>query len=421
SPREHALFDVLREIAARRHPGAVVSTPLATGFTDCHYFRVRGIPCYGFVPFELSDRDASLVHGNDERISIANLKSGTHVLYEIVSRLAGAQICGPRSANRRYHWRMASAFETDIPARLDQLAWSRFHWLVVIALGVTWALDGLEVTIVGALGSVLEEPGTLGLSATEVGLAGTVYIAGPLAGALLCGHLPDRHGRKRLFLITLSLYVLATSATALSVDFATFAACRFLTGMGIGGEYAAINSAIDELIPARVRGVTDLAINGSYWLGTALGAVLSAVLLDPRVLGHELGWRAAFGLGALLAVAIMIVRRFVPESPRWLLVHGRHAEAQEVVAGIEARCAPRDPDAALTRIRVAALDRISFATIARVIFASYRSRALLGLVLMIAQAFFYNAIFFTYALTLTRFYAVPTDGAGSYLLPFALG
>src|SRR5262249_56693091 len=204
----------------------------------------------------------------------------------------------------------------------DQLAWLRFQWLVVIALGVTWALDGLEVTIVGALGSVLEEPGTLGLSATQVGLAGTVYIAGALLGALLFGHLTDRHGRKRLFLITLSLYVLATSATALSVDFATFAACRFLTGMGIGGEYAAINSAIDELIPARVRGVTDLAINGSYWLGTALGAVLSAVLLDPRVLGHELGWRPPLRPGALLAGALIVVPRLVPGPPPLPRGHG---------------------------------------------------------------------------------------------------
>jgi MFS family permease len=316
---------------------------------------------------------------------------------------------------------MERVFETDIPARLDRLAWSRFHWLVVVALGVTWALDGLEVTIVGALGSVLEEPGTLGLSATQVGLAGTVYIAGALAGALIFGHLTDRHGRRRLFLITLSLYVLATCATAFSVDFATFAACRFLTGMGIGGEYAAINSAIDELIPARTRGFADLAINGSYWLGTALGAVLSAVLLDPRVLGHELGWRAAFGLGAVLALGIMIVRRFVPESPRWLMVRGRHAEADAIVTAIETSCAASERAGELPRICIAIRERIGFGTIARVILLHYRSRALLGLVLMIAQAFFYNAIFFTYALTLTRFYAVPAERVGAYLLPFALG
>ena len=314
-----------------------------------------------------------------------------------------------------------SPFETDIPARLDRLAWSRFHWLVVVALGVTWALDGLEVTIVGALGSVLEEPGTLGLSATEVGLAGSAYIAGALSGALLFGRLSDRHGRKRLFLVTLSLYALATIATAFSVDFWTFAACRLLTGMGIGGEYAAINSAIDELIPARTRGFADLAINGSYWIGTALGAVLSAVLLDPRVLGHELGWRAAFALGAVLALGIMIVRRYVPESPRWLLARGRRAEAEAIVAQIEAGCAPSGDAAAPARIRIAPLHRVGFRTIARVIFSQYRSRALLGLVMMIAQAFFYNAIFFTYALTLTRFYAVPAERVGAYLLPFALG
>src|SRR5262245_557021 len=316
---------------------------------------------------------------------------------------------------------MERVFETDIPARLDRLAWSGFHWLVVVSLGVTWALDGLEVTIVGALGSVLEEPGTLGLTATQVGLAGTFYIAGALAGALIFGHLTDRHGRRRLFLITLSLYVLATCATAFSVDFWTFAACRFVTGMGIGGEYAAINSAIDELIPARTRGTVALAINGSYWIGTALGAVLSAVLLDPRVLGHELGWRAAFGLGAVLALAIMLVRRFVPESPRWLMVRGRRAEADAIVAAIEASCAPRQHERELPRIRIAMRERIGFRTIARVMLSNYRSRAVLGLVLMVAQAFFYNAIFFTYALTLTRFYAVPAERVGAYLLPFALG
>src|SRR5262245_3799110 len=316
---------------------------------------------------------------------------------------------------------MERVFETDIPARLDRLPWSRFHWLVVVALGVTWALDGLEVTIVGALGSVLQEPGTLGLSATEVGLSGTVYIAGAMIGALLFGHLTDRYGRKRLFLITLSLYVLATSATAFSIDFTTFAVCRLLTGMGIGGEYAAINSAIDELIPARTRGFTALAINGSFWLGTALGAVLSAALLDPRVLGHELGWRAAFGLGAVLALAIMLVRRYVPESPRWLMIRGRHDRAHAIVSEIEARCAMRDPATALPRIPIAPRGHVGFATIARVILGRYRTRALLGLSLMIAQAFFYNAIFFTYSLTLTNFYGVPPERIGGYLLPFALG
>src|SRR5262245_50996768 len=316
---------------------------------------------------------------------------------------------------------MASVFETDVPARLDRLRWGRFHWHVVVALGITWALDGLEVTIVGALGSVLEEPTTLGLDATRVGLAGTAYLAGALVGALWFGRLTDLHGRKRLFLVTLAVYVVATTATAFSFDFWSFAVCRFFTGMGIGGEYAAINSAIDELIPARARGFAALAINGSYWIGTALGAVLSGVLLDPRVLGHRLGWRVAFGAGAILALAILLVRRFLPESPRWLMVRGRIGEADAIVRAIEARCRPVDGAGEPRRIRLAATGHVEFGAIARVIFTQYRRRALLGLSLMVAQAFFYNAIFFTYALTLTRFYGVLPERVGAYLLPFALG
>lgn len=316
---------------------------------------------------------------------------------------------------------MAATFETDIPARLDRLAWSRWHWRVVLALGITWMLDGLEVTIVGALGSVLQLPDTLALTATEVGLAGSVYVAGAIVGALWFGHLADLHGRKRLFLVTLAVYVAATLATAGSVGFASFAVCRFFTGMGIGGEYAAINSAIDELIPARVRGAVNLAINGSYWAGTALGAVVSSLLLDPRVLGYALGWRAAFGLGALLAIAIVVVRRHLPESPRWLMVRGRQAEAEAIVAGIERECACDAAPPAPHRIRIVVGEHIGLRRAASVIFRQYRQRAVLGISLMLAQAFFYNAIFFTYSLTLTAFYGVAPEHIGAFLLPFAAG
>ncbi|HKU43410.1 MAG TPA: MFS transporter [Polyangiales bacterium] len=316
---------------------------------------------------------------------------------------------------------MRSTFETDIPGRLDNLTWSRWHWRVVLALGITWVLDGLEVTIVGALGSVLQEPETLGLSATEVGLSGSVYIAGAILGALIFGHLADRYGRKRLFLVTLAVYVVATLATAASVGFVSFAVCRFFTGMGIGGEYSAINSAIDELIPARVRGAVDLTINGSYWVGTALGALMSSVLLDPNVLGHVWGFRAAFGLGALLAIAILIVRRYVPESPRWLMVRHRHDEALAIVRDIERECGPHDPSAVPRRIRIQVGEHIGLGRVARVILQQYRSRALLGVSLMLAQAFFYNAIFFTYSLTLTEFYGVQPEHIGHFLLPFAVG
>jgi len=314
---------------------------------------------------------------------------------------------------------------SNVPARLDALPWSRWHWRVVCALGVAWMLDGLEVTIVGSFGSVLERADTLALTATQIGWAGSTYVAGAVVGALLFGRLADRLGRKRLFLLTLLVYMAATVATAFTNGFGAFALCRFITGLGIGGEYAAINSAIDELIPARVRGRVNLAINGSFWVGAAVGAVVSLVLLDQRVLGPQ-GWRAGFLLGAVLAVAILLVRRNVPESPRWLMAHGRAGEAERIVAAIEQEVwaqQGRPPGVAahatVSFTRTQAVP--SLREVAHVLLRRYPQRSVVVLALMVSQAFFYNAIFFTYALVLTRFYAVDPARIGLYILPFAAG
>ena len=290
---------------------------------------------------------------------------------------------------------------SDIPPRLDCLPWSRWHWRVVIALGVAWVLDGLEVTIVGSIGSVLERSDTLALSASQVGWSGSLYVGGAVLGALVFGRLADRLGRKRLFMLTLAVYMGATVATAFSGGFTSFAICRFFTGVGIGGEYAAINSAIDELIPARVRGRVNLAINGSFWIGAALGALISLALLDPRVLGPQLGWRAGFLLGAVLAVAILLVRRHVPESPRWLLAHGRADEAERIVADIE-RAAQAEgrvaTEAAQGHVTFTRHHTPTLSEVWHVLLRRYRTRSAVVLALMISQAFFYNAIFFTLSL-----------------------
>ncbi len=315
---------------------------------------------------------------------------------------------------------------SNIPERLDRLPWSRWHWRVVLALGVAWVLDGLEVTIVGSVGSVLERPDTLSLTAAQVGWAGSIYVGGAVLGALVFGRLADRLGRKRLFLLTLAVYMGATVATAFSTGFDSFGLCRFATGIGIGGEYAAINSAIDELIPARVRGRVNLAINGSFWIGAALGALLSLVLLDARVLGPQQGWRAGFLLGAALAAAILLVRRNVPESPRWLLAHGRGDEAERIVAGIEATVSAQFgrhlhavPAPASARFARSALPTL--AEVAHVLLRRYPRRSAVVLALMVSQAFFYNAIFFTYALVLTRFYGIDAARVGLFIFPFAAG
>lgn len=314
--------------------------------------------------------------------------------------------------------------ETDIPARLDRLPWSRWHWLIVIALGATWILDGLEVTLAGALGGILTRGETLGLSETEVGASATAYLSGAVLGALLFGYATDRLGRKRLFFVTVGVYLSATALTAFSWNFWSYAFFRALTGAGIGGEYAAINSAIDELIPARVRGRVDLIINGSYWVGAAVGSAATIVLLDPQFLPASLGWRFVFGIGAVLGLVVMFFRRWIPESPRWLMVRGRESEAEEIVAKVE-RTLALAPDATRTAegpmLRFRARTRTPFSEIWNAIFRQYRERSLLGFVLMVAQAFFYNAIFFTYALVLMRFYGVSAERVSAYLLPFALG
>jgi MFS family permease len=314
--------------------------------------------------------------------------------------------------------------ETDIPARLDRLPWGRFHTLVVVALGITWILDGLEVTLAGSVAGALRQSPVLRFSATDIGFVGSAYLAGAVLGALFFGWLTDRLGRKKLFFITLGVYLVATAATALSWGLWSFALFRFLTGAGIGGEYAAINSTIQELIPARVRGWTDLAINGSFWVGAAAGAAGSIVLLDPALLPADIGWRAAFAIGAALSLVILFMRLWLPESPRWLITHGRPAEAEAVVAGIEERF--RRTGHALEpgpfpSIRLRARTHTPLGEVASTLFRVHRQRALVGLALMAAQAFFYNAIFFTYALVLTDFYGVRPDHVGWYVLPFAAG
>jgi MFS family permease len=313
-----------------------------------------------------------------------------------------------------------SVIRTDIPARLDRLPWSGWHWRVVIALGVSWLLDGLEVTLVGSLGPTLQRPDTLALSAAQIGWAASAYVGGAVLGALFFGRLADRLGRKRIFLVTLAVYLVATILTGFSFDVASFAFCRFLTGFGIGGEYAAINSAIDELIPARVRGAVDLAINGTFWIGAALGAGLSVFLLDKEFLPADIGWRVAFGLGGILSFAILLVRRHVPESPRWLLTHGRVDEAEAVVCAIE-RDVGVSPGEKHQDFSMRALRTVAWSEVVHVLLKRYRSRTVLGLTLMAAQAFFYNAIFFTYALVLARFYGVAEDKVGYYIFPFAIG
>jgi MFS family permease len=312
--------------------------------------------------------------------------------------------------------------ESYVPARLDRLPWMRYHWLLVFALGATWILDGLEVTLAGSVGAMLTNRAALNLSDTQVGASATFYLIGAVLGAIVFGYATDRLGRKRLFFVTVTVYLCATAATAFSWSFASYAFFRALTGAGIGGEYAAINSAIDELIPARVRGRVDLMINGSYWIGAALGAGATIWLLDPRWFPVSVGWRAAFGIGAVLGLVVIFFRRWIPESPRWLMIHGRNEEAERIVDEFESKAGTQmlpPLDEPPTRIRTRTHTR--WREIWNAIVHEHRRRSILGFVLMLTQAFFYNAIFFTYPLVLMRFYGVPSQNAGLYLLPFALG
>jgi MFS family permease len=320
--------------------------------------------------------------------------------------------------------REGGIIETDIPARLDRLHWSGFHTRVVAALGITWILDGLEVTLAGTLSGALKASPSLHFSNLDVGVANSAYLAGAVLGALGFGWLTDRIGRKKLFFITLALYLAATAATSLSWGLASYALFRFLTGAGIGGEYTAINSTIQELVPARYRGWTDLLINGSFWIGAAIGAVSAIVLLDPAVMAPDLGWRLAYLTGACLGLVVLVMRMWIPESPRWLMIHGRPDQANAIVADIEKSVTGHVQDGqqeALPTIKIRMRDHTPLREVANTLFVTYRQRSLVGLALMVAQAFFYNAIFFTFALVLTDFFHIPSDHVGWYLLPFAAG
>jgi MFS family permease len=312
---------------------------------------------------------------------------------------------------------------TDIPARLDRLPWSRWHWIVIVALGITWILDGLEVTLVGSISGVLTQKGTLHLTTAEATAAGSFYLAGAVGGALLFGYLTDRFGRKKLFMITLGVYLLFTVATALAWNFWSFMIFRVLAGSGIGGEYSAINSAIDELVPARVRGRVALAINSSWWIGTAAAAGLTVVLLNT--LAVNVGWRVGFGLGAILAIGILFIRHMVPESPRWLLTHGRAEEAEQVVRQIEAEVQKSHPgplpEPEGEPLEIEQRESIGFIAIAKHVAREYPERGVLGFALMASQAVLYNATLFGMVAVLTTFFHASDTNAPLYIIPFAAG
>ncbi|WP_045837287.1 MFS transporter [Hyphomicrobium sp. 99] len=314
--------------------------------------------------------------------------------------------------------------ETTIPSRLDRLPFGRFHVLVIAALGITWILDGLEVTLVGAIAGALKESPALRFTNTDVGITNSAYLAGAVLGGLFFGWLTDRLGRKKLFFITLTTYMIATIATSFSWNLLSFSLFRFFTGAGIGGEYTAVNSTIQELVPARYRGWTDLSINGSFWLGAALGALGSVVLLNSALIPSDMGWRLTFLIGGGLSAFIFLLRLWIPESPRWLITHGLAEKAEKIIGDIEARFHRENHflnDGEIKTTRLKTRTHTPLWEVATSILKTHRERAIVGFALMTAQAYFYNAIFFTYALVLSSFYGVRTDKIGWYLLPFAAG
>jgi MFS family permease len=316
------------------------------------------------------------------------------------------------------------AIQTDIPARIDRLPWSRFHLLLVTALGITWVLDGLEVTIIGSIGPMLQDQRTLALTEQDIGTIASFYVAGAVIGALVFGWMTDRFGRRLIFSVTLAVYIAGVLASAFSWDFWSLALFRMLTGFGIGGEYAAVNSAIDELMPAKLRGRIALLVNGSYWAGAAAGAAVSIPLLSGQFVSVDLGWRLGFAIGAVLGLGILVLRRFVPESPRWQVTHGFADEAQKNTREIEdhvertggGKLPPPKGTLTIHPRRV-----FGFRIIFRAMVHTHRERSILALTLMVAQAFLYNAVFFTFGLILTNFYQVPGEHVGAYILPLTLG
>jgi MFS family permease len=314
--------------------------------------------------------------------------------------------------------------ETDVPARMDRLPWSRWHLRIITALGTSWLLDGLEVTLVGSLSGVLESKNGLSLSDQEVTAAASIYLVGAVVGALLFGHLTDRLGRKKLFLVTLATYSLATVGTAFSPGLLAFSICRFFTGFGIGGEYAAINSAVDELIPGKVRGTVDLIVNATFWVGASIGSLASLYLLSGHGPPQDLGWRFAFGIGGTLGFGVLLMRLAVPESPRWLMLRGHERDASDLVSDIEARVARHAgalPPVKDPPLKIKTRDHTPWGEIFKNMTGANRSRSLLGLVLMVGQAFFFNAVFFTFALVAKQFFHMNDSQLPKELLPFAIG